>query len=107
MFPNLLCGIYVYFDRSQECRTDCAQFWRSLSQLQMEAFKPMVIVGYSCSRKEPGTGVGRSEILSFQDNLKRETCSVGMWRVPALCETQCCILTSNMLVPLSLCSGII
>lgn len=70
MFPNLLCGIYMYFDRSQELRTDCVQFWRSLSQLQMEAFKPMVIVGYSCSRKEPGTGVWRSEILSFQTETR-------------------------------------
>lgn len=36
----------------------------------MEAFKPMVIVGYSCSRKEPGTGVWRSEILSFQTETR-------------------------------------
>lgn len=69
MFPNLLCGVYMYFDRSKELRTYCAQFWRSPSQLQMEVFKAMVIAGYSCLRKEPGTGVGVIDIFFFKQKL--------------------------------------
>lgn len=48
--------------------------------------------------------------LSFQAETRihgEKTSSVDMWRVPALCEAQYCVLTSKTFIPVSLCSGII
>lgn len=107
MFPNLLCGVYMYFDRSKELRTYCAQFWRSPSQLQMEVFKAMVIAGYSCLRKEPGTGVGVIDIFFSSRNWDTWREHLFSWHVEGICFVwgQCCALTSNMFVLLSLCSS--
>lgn len=106
VFPNHMCVIYMYFDRSQEVRNDCAQFWNSPSQLQMEVFKDMVIAGYRYSTKVLVSKVGVDWWDFCQSDIEPcgdEIWSVGMWKVPALCEAQYCDLSGKMNVPSNLC----